>query len=442
MKPHFQSMRGLRAVSLAALAATSLSVGTAAQAAPVTLTYSDWHLAEPVWNRSLREAFAEFERLNPDIKVNPEAVALGQRDVRYSTALRAGRGPDVFSLDVNPVKQFIQQGWVMDLSKFVEREGGSKWLADFYPRTLEVVGDGKRTYGIPKTLVPMVLYYNSNMLKEAGIAQPPRTWTEFRDDARKLTKASKPGGPIDQWGTTIVMAPAGFDLRFSVILRGFGGDMLTPDNKHSALNTPVAKEAFNFVLDMILVDKTMTPGISQVDAHGARQHLATRRVGMAFESAWAHPIIADLNPALDAWNVLKISPVPQKEGAKGGIRSTLHLKSLFINPKTANAEAAWKLVKFLTDPERMQRWYVDNNLLSARKSVNATFDRIQKNANARLMAQELEYAAFMPLIPEWPEINEAFRQNLQAAVAGTKSREQALGDAHSQIEAILARAAR
>jgi ABC-type glycerol-3-phosphate transport system substrate-binding protein len=425
----------------AAAAAVSFSAVSPAIAGPVTITYSDWHLAEPVWNRSLKEAITEFEKLNPDIKVNLEAVALGQRDVRYATAFRAGRGPDVFSLDVNPVKQFIQQGWLMDLTKFAAREGGGQWAEDFYPRTLDVVRERNHIYAIPKCVVPMVLYYNSVMFKDAGIAHPPRTWTEFRADAKKLTKASKAGGPIDQWGTTIVMMPAGFDLRFSVFLRGFGGDMLTPDNKHSALDTPAAKEAFNYVLDLILVDKTMTPGVSTVDAHGARQHLATKRVGMAFESAWAHPIIADLNPALDAWKVLKISPVPQKEGAKGGIRSTLHLKSLAINPNTKYPEESWKLVKFLTDPPRMQKWYVDNNLLSARKSVNATYDRIQKDPNARLMAQELEHAAFMPLIPQWPEINEAFRQNLQAAVAGIKSREQALGDAHKQIEAILARAA-
>src|SRR4051812_48962157 len=84
-------------------------------AAEVTLVYSDWQLAENVWNRSLREAFPGFEKANPDIKIKSEPVALGQRDTRYSTALRAGKGPDVFALDANPIKQYIKEGWVMDL---------------------------------------------------------------------------------------------------------------------------------------------------------------------------------------------------------------------------------------------------------------------------------------------------------------------------------------
>ncbi len=416
----------------------SLFAGAPAAAqSKVTLVYSDWHLSEPVWNRSLQEAMADFQRANPDIKVELEPVALGQRDVRYSTALRAKRGPDVFTLDVNPIQQFIQRGWVMDLTPFIQKESGGleQWKSDFYPRALDVVSSKGKVYGVPKTLVPMMLFYNTKMFADAGLAKPPANWDEFRDAARALTKSRSGSGPVDQWGTTIVLAPAGFDLRFSVFLRGFGADLLKPDYSASALDTPEAKKAFNFIVDLIRKDGVMPPGVAQVDANGARQLLATQRIGMAFESAWAHPIIADINPQLDAWNTLKLAPVPSDQP----IRSTLHLKSLFINPNTDHPEQAWKLVKFLTDRAQMQRWFDDNNLLSARKSVNAEYKAIRENDNAALMASELERAAFMPLTPKWPEINEAFRQNLQAAVAGSKSTDQALRDAHAQINQIIAR---
>ena len=66
-----------------------------AEAADVTLSYSDWQLAQDIWGRSLREAIAKFEGLNPGIKVNPEPVALGQRDVKFTTAIRGGKGPDL-----------------------------------------------------------------------------------------------------------------------------------------------------------------------------------------------------------------------------------------------------------------------------------------------------------------------------------------------------------
>jgi multiple sugar transport system substrate-binding protein len=126
---------------------------TPAANAEVTISYSDWQLAQDIWGRSLREAIAEFERLNPDIKVKPEPVALGQRDVKYTTAIRGGKGPDVFALDANPVKQYIKGGWVKDLTSFIEKEGGRNWLADFYPVSLMPVTENGGTYGIPKNVV-------------------------------------------------------------------------------------------------------------------------------------------------------------------------------------------------------------------------------------------------------------------------------------------------
>lgn len=422
----------------AAVAAAMVGVRPVRAADPVTITFSDWNLSETIWIRSVGDAITEFERLNPDIKVRQEPVPLAQRDVRYSTALRAGRGPDVFTLDVNPMKRFIKEGWVKDVTPFVEREGGAAWLADFSPKAVDVVREDGRIYGVPMSMLPVVLLYNEPMLAAVGITAPPKTWDEFRAVSARLAQPNAEGR-VTRWGTTIVLAPAGFDLRFSVILRGFGGDVLSADNKRSVLDSPEARQAFEFMVALIHDDRSIPPGVSQVDAQSARQLMATERVGMIFESGWAYPLIADLNPQLDPWKTIRTAPVPQTSPARSPIRSTLFLKGYFINPNTPHLDASWKLVKFLSDKAQMERWFTHNNMLSARTSVNAELGAIQSSPNARAMVQELEHAAFLPLIPQWPEIMETVRQNLQAAVAKTKTTELALADSHSQINAILNR---
>jgi multiple sugar transport system substrate-binding protein len=435
-------MRKLFVLTSALLAAAIVGglLLPASALAQVTLTYSDWQLAQDIWGRSLREAMAEFERQNPGIKVATEPVALGQRDVKFTTAIRAGAGPDVFALDANPVKQYIQQGWVKELTPFIAKEGGPSWLADFYPASMQVLTEDGKVYGIPKNVVAMVMVYNSDLYKKVGVT-PPKTWDEFRVVNRKLTRATKPGGPIDQWGSTLVLAQACFDLRFSVVLRGFGGDFLTPDWKHSALNSPEAKKAFDFVVEVIRVDKTMPPGVAQVDCNAARRLLANRTIAMKIGTMWSMAEVSGMNPDLDGWNVLKMAPIPQDPSSKSKVRSTLYQKSLFMNPNTKHPEEAWKLLKFLTDAKQMQKWFDDNNMLSARRSVNDTYQPIVNSESARIVSAEIAEgrAAFLPLIPQWPEVLEAFRQNLQAAVAGTKSADQARLDAHNRIEAILAR---
>jgi multiple sugar transport system substrate-binding protein len=426
---------------LLALSMVLSVLGEEARAAgQVTISYSDWQLAQDIWGRSLREAIAEFERLNPGIKVQDEPVALGQRDTKFTTAIRGGKGPDVFALDANPVKQYIKNGWAKDLTPFIEKEGGKQWLADFYPVTLMPVTENDKVYGVPKNVVAMVLVYNSELFQKAGIGRPPRTWDEFRETCKKLTLATKPGGPIDQWGATLVLAKACFDLRFSVVLRGFGGDFLTPDWKHSALNTPEAKEAFHFVVNSILEDKVMPPGVTQVDCNAARRLLAHKKVAMIFGTMWTITEVSGMNPDLHGWKVLEMAPVPQKEGVASKIRSTLYQKSLFMNPNTKHPEAAWKLLNFLTQKKQMEKWFVDNNMLSCRRSINENFGPILQSKYAAIVTEEIDkHAAFLPLMPKWPECLEAFRQNLQAAVAKTKTPDKALADAHNQIESILGR---
>lgn len=410
-----------------------------AEAQPVTISYSDWQLAQDIWGRSLREAIAEFEKQNPGIKVETEPVALGQRDVKITTAIRAGKGPDVFALDINPVKQYIKEGWVKDLTPFIEKAGGQQFLSDFYPRSMIPLTEGNKVYGIPKNTVAMVMVYNTELFKEAGIKDVPKTWDQFRDACRKLTKSTKADGPVDQWGVAFVLAKACFDLRFSVVLRGFGGDFLTPDWKHSALNTPQAKEAFNYVVDLINTDKVMPPGVTQVDCNEARRLLAFKKTAMKIGTTWSIPEVSGMNPELKGPQVLEMFPIPQKSGSEGKIRSTLFQKSIFMNPNTANPEAAWKLMQFLTAKAQMEKWFIDNNMLSCRRSVNETFAPIQQSRYAKTVAQEIDRADFLPLIPQWPECLEAFRVNLQAAIAKQKTSDQALLDAHNQIEEILKR---
>ncbi len=418
-------------------AAGALLAASVSASAQVTITYSDWQLAQEVWGKSLNSVIDSFEKSNPTIKVKREPVPLAQRDVKFSTAIRAGEGPDVFALDANPVRQYIAEGWVRDLTPHIQKEGGARYLADFYPNSLVPVTVDGKTYGIPMNTVAMTLVYNKKLFAEAGITAPPKTWTEFRDNAKKLTRSSTGGPNIDRWGFAIVMAPAGFDLRVSSILRGFGADFLTPDGKASALNTPEATAAFNYILDLALVDKSMPPGLAQVDANGARRLLANRTVAMKVGTTWSFPEVSAMNPDLDGWNTLAMAPMPQPEGSKNVVRTTLFQKSIFVNKNSKHPDESFMLAKYLTDANAMRKWFDDNNMLSSRKSVNEGYDKIANSESARIVAGEIARGAFLPQTPKWPQVLEIFRQNLQAAVSGAKTRTQALADANQQIDQLV-----
>jgi len=401
----------------------------------VTITYADWQLAQVIWGRILRESFKKFERMYPNIKVQDQPIPLAQLGTKLSVAAMGGRGPDVFATTADLPRQFIANGWVRDLSTFVEKEGEEKFLEDFYPVSLKLVTVDGKIWGIPKNIVAMMLVYNSQMFREAGLdpSNPPKNWGEFLEAAKALTS------PPDHWGAAIVMGKAGFDLRFPGVLRGFGGSFLTPDWKRSALNTPQAKEAFNYVVDLARKYKVMPPGVDTVDCNDARRLLAHRKVAMIFGTMWTVPEVSGMNPDLHGWEVLEMTPVPVKEGLHLKTHTVLYQKSLFMGPNTRHPEEAWKLIKFLTDPEQMQTWFVWQSMLSCRKSVNETFPPILQSKYAIKVRKEIPRGDFLPLIPETPEILDAFRSALTSAVTGIESPDKALARAHEEINKILAR---
>ena len=76
-------------VVVAVLLSLLLPVGAPAQE-QVTLRFSDWHLTEDVWNKSLTEAMAIFEEEHPNIKVEMEPVSYGEKETKYTVESEAG----------------------------------------------------------------------------------------------------------------------------------------------------------------------------------------------------------------------------------------------------------------------------------------------------------------------------------------------------------------
>ena len=411
------------------MASVSMGVQTVS-AEDITITYSDWQLAQEGWGNSLRTAIAEFEELNPGITVATEPVQLGQRDVRFTTAIRAGQGPDVFALDANPVRQYISAGWVLDLTPFAEAQDPA-FFDDFYETSLAPVTVDGAVYGVPMNTVAMGLVYNQAMFEAAGITEPATSWEEFSAHAEALTDTS-----AGQWATTLVLAPAGFDLRAPSIFHSFGASFLTEDWSASALDTPEMQAAFSYVVDMIQ-SGVVPPGVTQVDANGARRLLANGQIAMTIGTTWTIPEVSTMNPDLDGWNTLRIAPLPTDGGQEISPHTTLYQKSIFINANTEHPEASWALVDFQPKRAQMERWFDDNNMLSSRRSVNESYGPIQESPFASVVSEEIQHGTFLPLIPEWPRILDSFRQNLQDAVTGIKTAEQALADAHAETNEIL-----
>jgi ABC-type glycerol-3-phosphate transport system substrate-binding protein len=397
----------------------------------VTLRFSDWHLTESPWDKTLADAMFMFEKRYPNIKVVLEPVSYKDKETKYTVESAAGKAPDIFHVHAFSLPMFFDKGFAMDLTPFIEKEGGNKFLEAWYPLCMKLVTYKGKVHAMPGDYMSMVLVYNTELFKAAGLDpnKPPKTWEEFLEYNLKLTK------PPERWGLAVLGAKdPGFELRFSPFLWSFGGDYLTPDNKKSALDSKEAKEAFKYFIELYTKYKVMPPGVTSMNAQDVRTQLAHRKIAWEIGSGWTAPIVNAINPELKAFDVLDAAPLPVKKNRV----TTIWLSSWIMSPNTKHPAEAWELLKFITSQEMELNWFVKNRVTSSRKDVNQD-PQIQNDKFAKVIASQLPYGKVVPQIPQWPEIMDAFTTAVQEAFSEMKNPEKALADAHTRINRILAR---
>lgn len=159
---------------------------------PVTLKF--WHgWSEKNEVKAIDDSIARFERLRPNITVK---VTGNVTDETVNQALRAGGGdaPDVVSsFTTDNVGQYCSSGMWVNLDPFMKKTGPDK--AKVFPRTLlDYTSYRGDQCALPLLADAFGMYYNKDAFREAGITRPPRTMSELKRDAVKLTKRTRNGG--------------------------------------------------------------------------------------------------------------------------------------------------------------------------------------------------------------------------------------------------------
>lgn len=132
---------------------------------------------------------ADFNAVYPSIAVTYKQIDERTYEQDLVNALAAGEGPDVF---------MIHNSWLSKhytkIRPFTNAEFSPKMVSDFFPQVVskDFVKDGQ-VYALPLYVDTLVLYYNQNMLDNAGIAEPPQTWTELINMIPRLRKVDQIG---------------------------------------------------------------------------------------------------------------------------------------------------------------------------------------------------------------------------------------------------------
>src|SRR5215208_4266841 len=355
----------------------------------------------------------EFNAQNPEITVKllefPES-ADEQRNQFVTRQEAKSAECDVFYSDVIWTAEFAIQKWLYDMTPYVESRRD-----EFIESTFATATYQDKVWGVPHKTNAGFLYYQTDQ-----VDHDPQTWQEVYDLAKQNDGIAYQGASYE-----------GLTVDFLELAFAAGGKILSEDGKTAEIDSPENLEALKFMVDGIK-DGAAPKAVTTYMEEPARRAFEAGRV--TFLRNWPY-VYATANRAKATKGNFDVAPFPEWEG--GGKAGILGGFNLVISTYSKNPGAALKFIDYMTHDERQAEDIVK---YSDASPLNAVYDdpEVQK---AQPFAAELkaavEQSKSRPVSPVYPQISQAIYKNVNEALSGKTSPEDALTQAQTEMEQAL-----
>jgi len=315
---------------------------------------------------------------------------------------------DTFNSDVIWTAEFASQKWLYDMTPYVQK-AKDKYIA----APLETVHYGGKYWGVPAASDAAFIFYRT----DKGAGKPPATWQDVYADAKKTGGIVYQGAPYE-----------GLTCDYLELAFAAGGKVLSDDGKKSEINSPANVKALQLMADGIkngsapkAVTTYMEPETDQAWRSGRYGYMRN----------WTYAYAANNIKDSKVKDKYKVAPLPTFAGAgKAGI---LGGHNTVISVYTKNPGLSLKLADFIASPEWQKKQLLKYSNAAVVPDVYSDPDVKKAIPYAAELLQALSQAKARPVSPVYPQISQAIYKNVNDALAGRVSPQDALKKADSQI---------
>ena len=377
------------------------------------------------------EYAADFTKDNPGIKVTPiYAGSYQDTIVKALTAHKAGNPPVTSVLLSTDMFTLIDEDAIVPIDGFIKTAEDRAWLNGFYKAFMLNSQSGGKTWGIPFQRSTVVLYWNKEIFKAAGLDpnKPPASWAEMRDMAAKLT-VKDASGKVTQYGVQIPSSGFPYWLFQGLAIQN-GVSMANDAGNAVKFDDPGVIEALQYWVELAK-SGVHPPGI--VEWGTTPKDFFEKKVAMMWTTTGNLTNVR--NNAKFDFGVAML-PAGKKRGSPTGGGN------FYISKKatTAQQEAAFKFAKWMTQPERAAKWSIDTGYVAVSEAAYETAALKKYGAEfapALVARDQLPFALAEFSTHDNQRVTKALNDGLQAALTGTKTPAQAMKDAQAEAERLL-----
>ena len=384
----------------------------------------------------IKDRIAAFTKLYPKVTVNYEE--LPQQDAEYYPKLQSlsvtKNLPDVFWASIGRSSyQFLAAKSVMRDVGQLATEKKLDLATAFYPNAIESLKVNGKVYALPWTVHSgrSILYYNKTIWEKAGLKAPDDDYTfdQLTQDSQKIVD-----GKFADYGFAGSYGGSDDFLSTLIVIRAFGGDVLSPDGKQCLLGSKEALAAVQWMADMFA--HKLSPAPAQGADFGTQNaNLFAAGKLASFQASYGGqftPSQAQLAPGVVRANAL----MPKGPANKHG--TMFEVNCLALSPTTKAVNEAWAFADFLCNKENGVAVTTQTGAPSGRPGI---WDDPGLQANPMQMTVKRSLDIAGPFVGpanfKGEEFNTTMSQLMQQIWLGKAAPAQLLPDITQKLQAIL-----
>jgi len=367
---------------------------------------------------------ADFEKENPGIKVKPVYTGTYQESiVKALTAHKSGQPPTTAILLSTDMYTLIDEDAIAPF------DGVD--TAPYYKAFMANSQTGGKTWGIPFQRSTIVLYWNKELFKEAGLDpnRAPANWNEMLSYAQKLTKRDASGN-VTQWGVQIPSSGFPYWL-FQGLTTPNGVELMNAAGTETYFDKPEVIEALQYWVDLGRKHKVMPTGV--IEWGTTPKDFFERKVAMIWTTTGNLTNVK--NNAKFDFGVAMLPEKKRRGSPTGG-------GNFYVFKKATPEQqaAARKFAQWMTAPERAAQWGIETGYVAVRGDAWAT-PKMQEYVKgfpvASVARDQLQYSVAELSTHDNQRVTKALNDGIQAALTGAKEPAQAMKDAQAEATRIL-----
>jgi ABC-type glycerol-3-phosphate transport system substrate-binding protein len=394
----------------------ALAIGGHGASAQTTIRFMGWvglfDFQKAGWERIV----ADFQAANPGVRIEYVGTPFAETLNQLTIAIVGRNAPDVMQVQSVWVPQLQGIGGLAALDALIPAADLAQYPA------LEPVSANGHPYALPWIPGPIVMAYNRNLLRQAGLDpdRPPATWPALTEAMRRVC-ALPPRDGNRIYGAALRTSRNPNSAQWAIpVIWGFGGDIVNAQGRVDVTSDGTVR-AFEWYREVVLLE--LQP--RGVRDRGKPQRLRARQRRLR--------VRGPLDPRPDQFDVGRTPARSTGRRHLGGtdagrpdgrVRQIANSNMLAVSEQSQHKELAARFVRFILENRPTVEYFAETSqqLTTGRMDV-LTSGSFANDPYAQIFVRSLAFSDAVPIRhPRWNAMMDVLAPALQNVIAGNPAR--------------------